>query len=125
MDRLNKIQIEQLKFLETSADESIIKNLIEIFQEQKRTLIAEMKDHLHQGRLNRLSEVAHKLKSSAGQLGFAEVEKISLKLETEGRRQTDFNFAEALQALEAECDCALAELIIYLDADVKLSKLSA
>lgn len=115
MERINTTQISQLRFYEQSAEESLIPHLIKIFDEQHQTLIPRMRDLCLRGELTTLSETAHKLKSSAAQLGLVTVESLCLRLETEGRRKTAYNFLEAMTHLEEECKLSLEELERYLE----------
>lgn len=114
MDRLNKVQIDQLKFCEDNADEVLIDSLLAIFDGQMRDLLIQMRMLHRDGFGNKVSELAHRLKSSAGQLGLVRVEKICLEIETEGRRKSAFGFEESFKLLELESVEGVRELREYL-----------
>lgn len=110
MDRINRNQIGQLMFFEKSAEENLIDNMIGIITEQFQDEIPRLKMMNQQGLGNDMSAVAHKLKSSAGQLGLNWLEKLCLELETEGRRKGNFNFLEAIDKMDIEFKVSIQEL---------------
>lgn len=120
MEKLNTHQIEELLFFEKNSEEQIIQPMIDMLEQQISYMIPEMRYKLALKDHNRLSQIAHSLKSSALQLGLQKVSHICLTLETEGRRNTAFEFDPLIFDLEIELRESIHELHKYLSQSQKL-----
>lgn len=125
MGKVNRAQIEQLRFFEMTAEEKLIDNLIRLFDEQIFELVPKMRALQAEGQGNELSKYAHMLKSSAGQLGLIEVEQKCLELETEGRRKTNYDFSKGLDELENQTKESMIELRALLSTTDSVPRLNS
>jgi len=124
MEKLNTHQIEELLFFEKNADEKIIQPMIELLNQQISYMIPDMQVKAIQKDFNRLSQIAHSLKSSALQLGLKTAAELCLTLETEGRRNVNFPFEQVIFDLEIEFKESLIELEKYLTRQTKTGPLA-
>lgn len=102
MEKINRNQLEELLYHEEYAEEKLIESLLEILKKQMNTMIPEMKENLQKKNYNKISELAHSLKSSAWQLGLQKMGDMCLILEREGRSNKQFEFRQIIQELELE-----------------------
>lgn len=114
MERINKNQLEELAFHEIYAEEKLIEPLLEVLKSQAATMIPQIKNELALKNYNKVSEVAHSLKASAWQLGLQKMGDLCLILETEGRRNSKFNFEEIIVEIEKELVVGEKEILDYL-----------
>jgi len=121
MEKLNTHQIEELLFFEKNSDEQIIKPMIDMLEQQISYMIPEMRYKLALKDHNRLSQIAHSLKSSALQLGLQKVADICLTLETEGRRNFEYPFEQLIFDLEIELRESITELAEYLNKSQQIA----
>ncbi len=110
MDKVNHTQIEQLLFIEQSTGEKIVDHLVEMFREQIASICPQINDCIKNNELNQASFLAHKLKSSASNLGFNFVEKTCLKIETEARKRSPLDFYQLVTDIENQSKEALSEM---------------
>jgi len=107
--------------LKKNSDEQIIKPMIDMLEQQISYMIPEMRYKLALKDHNRLSQIAHSLKSSALQLGLQKVADICLTLETEGRRNFEYPFEQLIFDLEIELRESITELAEYLNKSQQIA----
>lgn len=114
MERINRIQLEELAFHELYTEEKLIEPLLEILKRQTYSMIPALRQELSVQNYNKVSEIAHSLKSSAWQLGLQRMGDLCLIIETEGRRNTQFDFEKVIREVENEFIAGEKEILDYL-----------
>jgi HPt (histidine-containing phosphotransfer) domain-containing protein len=114
LDKLNKNQIDELLEIEKAAEEKIIHELVLIYKDQLLDLTKQVPEILGRGELDKLSKLAHRLKSSAGNLGLLQPLEICLTLETESKNQSEQDYSGIVVQLKQASDEALTELEKYI-----------
>lgn len=100
--RINDIQIESLIVLEMTTEEKIFPQLIDLFSRQVPEVCEQMKSLDGTGRHRDVSDLAHKLKSAASNLGLIEIEEACLKIETECRKDPVFVYRQLVEEIESK-----------------------
>ena len=114
MDKLNKNQINELLEIEKAADEKIINELVVIYKDQLLDFTNQAPDIVGRRDLDQLSKLAHRLKSSAGNLGLVQPAEICLTLEIESKNQSEMDYNGIVIQLKQASDEALIELQKYI-----------
>ena len=114
MNKLNKNQINELLQMERDANERIIPELIVIYQTQLIDFVSASRDIVAKRQLEQLSQLAHKLKSSAGNLGLVEPEAICSELERESKSKSAIDYGQKIIELKNESQFGLEELKKYI-----------
>lgn len=114
MDKLNKNQIDELLEIEKTAEEKIIQELVVIYKDQLTDFTKQAPEIVGRRELDKLSKLAHRLKSSAGNLGLVEPAEICLTLEKESKNQSEMDYNGMVVQLKRASEEALTELEKYI-----------
>lgn len=110
--KLSAETLEGLRSLSDGAGPSLLLELINMYLNSTPDRVAQMKLAHEKNELKRLSEIAHSLKSSSGNLGAMGLHKICQSLEHAGSKQIEgFDFAAEFQKLDQEMAAVCSELL--------------
>ncbi|MBL7689616.1 MAG: Hpt domain-containing protein [Bdellovibrionaceae bacterium] len=112
---INWTQIEMLTLLEETAEESILQEMISIYETQMPEITQQIEAAIKADEFIEASEFAHKLKSSAGNLGFSDVEARCLMIEREARKKSAINYLNVVDEIRFYSHEALEEVRRYLE----------
>ncbi|SCY70616.1 Hpt domain-containing protein [Desulfoluna spongiiphila] len=82
-------------------EESEFLEIVELFLETAETDITRLKEAIARGDMQTLTEAAHSLKGSAGNLGFTEIYRLSKDIETAARENTLDRLGPVLESIDA------------------------
>jgi len=94
-------QIDSLLILESETDEPIVTELLDIYKVQFQNLMNDLELAYTNQDLYKMSNLAHKLKSSSYNLGFSAVGDLCLKIETEGRKKTALDYRSIFSEMKS------------------------
>ncbi len=114
MDKIDRQQLNQLVFIEMTSEEKIIDHLLELYQEQVAKYAPLIESESEGCNLDKVSHMAHSLKSSAANLGMIAVEQICLHIETESKKNHQINYRELVEKIRLESEQALVQIRAFL-----------
>lgn len=114
MEAVNYTQIESLILLELSTEENILDNLLDIYKNEVPLICSMMRDKYYQKDNFEVSNLAHKLKTSAANLGFDIIANYCLMIETECRKKTPLDYLDLINKIELESISALENAKNYI-----------
>lgn len=91
-------------------DQDEFLEIVEIFLESAASDIKKLEDAIIAKNSEALSEAAHSLKGSAGNLGFTEISKISASIENQARKDNITDLASSIPVLTSLIDGIKAHL---------------
>lgn len=97
--QINFDQLDSLKFLEETTEEDIIGCLLTLFDIQYQEICPQLRQLIKSKSFNEASSLAHKLKSSAIQLGMNDVAQSCLFLETECKKKNEHDYDEVIKKI--------------------------
>jgi len=116
VEKLNKAQIDELISMEKNLDEKLIPELVKIYNEQLGQVAAEVSLILKNENYERLSELAHKLKSSAGNLGLLMPASICLEIEKRSKNKENLDYLREVEGLKKASEEGVVALKSYVDS---------
>lgn len=114
MDILDLNQINDLLSLEKISNSKIIHELLTIYKKQLSEFKTETNLALEKNDLDHLSQLAHKLKSSAGNLGLIVPRNICFYLENEANKKSNLNYHDLINKISLESQISIKTLEEYL-----------
>jgi len=81
-------------------EENEFLEIVELFLETAETDITHLKQAIASGDMKTITEAAHSLKGSAGNLGFTEIYRLSKEIETAARENTLASLGPVLASIE-------------------------
>ena len=111
---LDMAVVEELLDLTDDGDVELLVDLIGMFLDDSPGRVTDVLEGLQANDLDRVERAAHSLRSSAGNLGASEVQRLSGELQLasrEPRRETIERLAVELRGSYAEAEVALRELL--------------
>jgi len=115
--KVNFEHIDSLRFLEDSTEEEIIESLLSLFEIQYQEIAPKILDSINQNKMHEASSLAHKLKSSALQLGMSDVAEDCLFLETECKKMAIHDYSEIIKRLFNRSFHSLENIRVYLKSN--------
>lgn len=89
--------LDALRFIEKASEDNLIDSMLTIWHHQAPFITGQMEIACHKGDKIMLSNLAHTMKSSAGNLGMTAISELCQRIEAEGRKsQSDFDFERTI-----------------------------
>ena len=116
----NNVELTDFSYLqEMSADEGLIREMIQLFLANTPESIDKMKQHLQENDFEALASEAHKMKPTINYMGVHSLENTIKSIESMAKQQVEAHrISELLEDMERVCDQVYAEL------NMKLSRLN-
>lgn len=113
--RINQAALETLRQMEANGAANILQKVLKIFIETSPSMLAKMQDAAAGGDLGALRDAAHTLKSSAANVGAADLSELCARLEALARQGDVGSCLAMMGAVESEFEWAAEALALELE----------
>lgn len=116
----NNTDLTDFSYLqEMSADEGLIREMIQLFLANTPESIGKMKEHLEENNLEALAAEAHKMKPTINYMGIHTLEQTIQSIESMAKQHADpHRLSELLEDMERVCT------LVYAELDTKLERMN-